>query len=101
MSQFPIPDYTEEELQALVGKSILVGVSYKTPKAGLNGEQFYGTISRIGFKEGIAVKLNSTNAERIIPLDFSDFELARPGKYTLTNTGEVIEDPYYTITVNM
>lgn len=101
MTPFPIPDYTEEELHALIGKSILVGINYQTPNAVLKGEQFYGTISRVGFKEGIAVKLNNMDVERIIPLDFSDFELARPGKYTLTNTGEVIEDPYYTITVTM
>ena len=94
--------YTEEELQALVGKHLLVGVAYcSSTGAVVSREQFHGTILRVNFKEGIIINQHGTNIERTVPLDFTEFEAARPGKYHLKSTNEVVEDPDYTIQVNI
>ena len=90
------PDYTEEELQALVGKRILVGITHCNLKgATVSLEQFHGIISRITLRDGIVIKLHGTNELRTLPPDLSPVEIAPPGQYRLTNTGEVVEDPDY------
>lgn len=98
----PEPDYTEEELQALIGKRLLVGIThYNSENTVVSLEQFHGVISRIGLNEGIVIKLNGLSEERTIPPDFSCLEMARPGQYRLTNSGEVVEDPDYIATWNV
>ena len=95
-------DYTEEELQVLVGKHLLVGVAYcSSTGAVVSREQFHGTIIRINFKEGIIINQHGSNTQRVVPLDFTEFEAARPGQYRLTSTDEVVEDPDYTIQVSI
>jgi hypothetical protein len=95
-------NYTEAELQTLIGKHLLVGVAHRNhDNAVVFREQFHGVVVRVNFKEGIIIKPNGTNKERTLPLDFSDFKKAQPGKYTLTGTNEVVNDPDYTITLEL
>ena len=91
-------NYTEDELQTMVGKHLLVAVAYcKTDKSVVSREQFHGRVLRINFKEGIILKLHGSENERAIPLDFSELKKARKGQYTLTNTQETVEDPDFTM----
>ena len=93
------PVYTNEQLQGLVGKHLLVGITHHNIEGQVASlEQFHGTISRVSLEEGVAIRLNGSNQERIIPPDFSCMEMARVGQYRLANTGEVVEDPDYIAT---
>ena len=93
------PQYTNEQLQGLVGKHLLVGIT----RYNLEGqvallEQFHGTISRVSLEDGVVIKLMNSDQERTIPPDFSCMEMARAGQYRLANTGEIVEDPDYIAT---
>ena len=94
--------YTDRELQALVGKHILVGVvCCGTGDSIISREQFHGHISRISLQAGVTVRLNNSSEERTVPLDFTSFEIARPGEYRLTGTDEIVNDPEYTMRVTV
>jgi hypothetical protein len=90
--------FTEEEASSFVGKRVLVGMTHcNLESVTVSQEQFHGTIDRINLKEGIVIKLNNSNDERTLPPDISKLLAARSGQYRLRATGEVVEDPDYTV----
>ena len=96
MSYVPDLSFTEEQVLALLGKRILVGLTLR----GLDGEvesleQFHGVVERINLREGLVLCLPS-GEERSIPPDLSRLEEASPGNYRLKGTGEVVVDPDFT-----
>lgn len=94
----PKTDFTEEEAKTFIGKHALVGITHRSLEDKVVSlEQFHGTIVRLSPREGLVIKLNNSNEERIIPPDISRLEMARPGHYTLKKTGEVVIDPDYTV----
>ena len=95
----PIMSFTvDDETTAFIGKHLLVGIT-QSSKAGVvtSREQFHGIITRINQSEGIVIKLHGSDKERSIPADISQLQLTPPGEYRLTGTGEVVEDPDYTL----
>jgi hypothetical protein len=89
---------TPEEAKTFLGKHILVGMAHCDPDGKvISREQFHGTIDRLNNEEGIVIRLKGSNVERTIPPDVYSLQMARPGDYTLDNTGEVVEDPDFTV----
>jgi len=86
--------FSEEDAQSILGKTLLVGVTYKNNSEEIiEVEQFYGTIIRASEKEGIIIRLGETGEERWVPPDLAAIETAIPGHYHLKSTGEVIINP--------
>ncbi|MGE3622955.1 MAG: hypothetical protein AB7H77_03645 [Bdellovibrionales bacterium] len=98
----PLMDVTEEQAKVLIGKRILVGVAYCNADGSvLKKEQFHGTALRANPAEGLVICLAGTNEEKAFEMMLDKLEIARPGKYTLRNTGEIVTDPDYTLEVDI
>jgi hypothetical protein len=98
MSEAYVPnlDFTEEQVQKVLGKTVLVGVTHRTLNDEVASlEQFHGKVLRVSRNEGMILQL-PTGAERTIPPDLSRLEVASPGNYRLKVTGEVVVDPDFT-----
>jgi hypothetical protein len=88
------PYFDEEKAKAIIGKHLLVGVTYRNRNEEVTGvEQFHGEIIRATREEGIILRLGSSGEERWVPPDLSRLEPATPGNYKLKGTGEVVVDP--------
>lgn len=81
-----------EKLQGLIGRRVLAGVTFVDEAGGLlRREQFAGVV--VGVAEGL-VSLRREDDELVfLPADEESFKPARPGRYTLSGTGQVIVDP--------
>lgn len=88
------PYFDEEEAQLIIGKHLLVGVTYRNHLDEITRiEQFHGKIVRASLEEGIIVRLNESDEERWVPPDLSRLEKAAPGNYRLKESGEVVTAP--------
>jgi hypothetical protein len=88
------PYFDDEEAQFIIGKHLLVGVTYRNHSDEITRiEQFHGEIVRASREEGIILRLNGSDAERWVPPDLSRLEEAAPGNYRLKDSGEVVVDP--------
>lgn len=88
------PYLDEEEVQAIIGKYLLVGVTYRNHSEEITGiEQFHGEIIRASRGDGIILRLYGSSEERWVPPDLSRLEPAAPGNYKLTGSGEIVVDP--------
>lgn len=93
-SDDPGPYFDEEEAKALIGKHLLVGVTYRDRNEEVTGvEQFHGEIVRASREEGIILRSGGSGEERMVPPDLSSLEPAPPGRYRLKGSGEVVVDP--------
>ena len=89
----PQPQFDDRAASMVIGKHVLVGVTYLSPADEVFGhEQFHGTIVRAS-NDGIVVQLAGSEEERWLPPDLSRLESAAPGEYRLRSTGEVVVDP--------
>ena len=98
----PSPRFDDAEAQKMVGKTILIGVTYYD-HTGKEKEQrqWHGTITEASRTRGIVVALkNDTNA-CVLPPDLNGIRPAKPGEYRLRATGEVIVNPDYLTTWQM
>lgn len=94
----PEIDLSKDQVRIFIGKRLLAGIThYNFEGEAVHQEQFHGIIDRINVKEGMVVKLNNSAQERTLPPDVSRLKLAPPGEYRLQSTGEVVEDPDYTV----
>lgn len=89
--------FTEEQVRALLGKRVLLGLTLR----GLDGEvesleQFHRLVDRINLREGLVLRLPS-GEERSLPPDLSRLDAASQGEYRLKATGEVVIDPDFTM----
>ena len=92
----PNLDFTAEQVYAVLGKRVLIGVTHRTLDDEVASlEEFHGVVVRVNLDEGLVLKL-STGSERTIPPDLSRLEPAFPGEYRLKSTGEVVVDPDFT-----
>jgi hypothetical protein len=82
-----------EELQSLVGKHLLVGVTIRDEDGGiLERKQFHGPVIEVA--DGVVVFRDADGVETLLPADPAAFEPARPGTYRLAS-GAIVTDPDY------
>lgn len=87
--------FTEAEAADLVGKYMLIGITYLDDKGvELHRAQMHGVVSAAS-TSGVEVALRGARdgGSFSLPPDPRFYSVAKPGKYTLRSTGEVIEDP--------
>lgn len=78
----------------LIGKTLLAGFTfYDDNNTVVELVQKYGTVQKADEK-GIIV-LSPDGEEFSLPPDLRSTEKAKPGKYKLKTTGEIISDPDY------
>lgn len=83
---------TELTLENIVGKKILVGLSfYSSEDKLLNQEQFAGTVVSTS-SDKITIELEN-GVIRTIPADLRSTKPAPRGEYRLRSTGEIVVDP--------
>jgi hypothetical protein len=91
------PPFWQEKAKRLVGSHLLVGKTYKDEQGAVaEFVQFHGTIEHAHERHGLAVRRHDTGEIEWLPPDLRAFKKARPGKYRLRSTGEVVVDPDYT-----
>ena len=88
----------EIKFDDLIGKHVLVGLMYENAD-GSEGErqQFHGTVVSASAAAGIRLVLNgeSEGQQYTLPPDLRAFSRAKPGKYRLRATGEVVSNPEF------
>lgn len=98
---FTEEDYDREvTLEELIGKVLLVGVTYYTAdNEFIEQKQFYGTVTEANDK--IVRIVQKDGSEFTLPPDLSSTKKARPGEYKLRSTKEVVVDPDFIATWNV
>lgn len=89
------PEFDQALANSYVGKYILVGVTYLDHKGKeLEQVQLHGIIESAS-PDGVRIALRGKrNGEHwVMPPDLSSVSAARPGKYSLHSTEEVVENP--------
>jgi hypothetical protein len=92
------PFWDDRRARALIGKSILAGVTYAN-KPGIQSEphmvQIHGTI--VGADEDVGITIECAGSRKgtqfILPPHLESFTDAAPGEYRLRTTGEVVNNP--------
>jgi hypothetical protein len=87
-----------EQLAGLAGLRLLVGLSYLDADGGrLSSIQFCGRVLEVA--DGVVVVANPEGTEPVVlPADAAAYTRARPGRYTLRHSGEVVVDPDFVTT---
>src|SRR5438093_13612744 len=87
------PEYDQERARSLIGKHVLIGLSYYDhDEVLLEQVQLHGHITAIDERQ-VTVELSGSGEECTLPPDLSAFSEAPPGDYRLRSTGEVVTDP--------
>ena len=92
----PRPPFDQRRAQALVGKYVIIGLTYyDADDRLLEQRQVHGTIVAVHPELGIDVDLKGRRYGETfrLPPDLRPLRRARPGEYRLPSTGEVISDP--------
>jgi hypothetical protein len=91
------PPWNQDEADALVGKYVLVGITWlaadgETVK---NQGQYHGRIVSADASNGFQIECEGAFAGKTmgLPPDLRAFGPADPGEYRLRSTGEVVQDP--------
>ena len=83
-------------LEALLGKRLLVGISYVKANGEVDEEvQFVGTVTSV---DPLVAIDRGDGRTFTLPPDPDAFERAAPGEYRLRSTGEVVIDPDFVST---
>lgn len=93
------PRWDKHLAAKLDGAVVLVGMTYIEP-SGPRVEQFFGTVIETHETRGVVLRLEGSRSGETyrLPPDLGAFFPAKPGSYTLRQTGEVVNDPDYTAT---
>ena len=96
MSEEDRPVWDDDQAQAILGKRVLVGLTYSDAD-GPRQEQMFGVVTHADRKNGIVLTLQGDRDGEIyrLPPDPSAFHPAAPNEYRLRSTGEVVTDPDY------
>jgi hypothetical protein len=95
--------FTQEQIDALTGSKLLVGLTYLRPDGEVEGRvEFAGTVYEVG-PDVVSVRRHDTGEVFTLPPAPEAFQPAEPGDYRLRSTGEVIVNPDFicTMTVQM
>ena len=96
MSEEGKPDYDETRARSLVGRSVLIGLTYIDDNGEVTGQrQLHGRIIGAHEINGFEIELAGERAgEKFsLPPDTRAFIDADPGEYRLRSTGEVVVNP--------
>jgi hypothetical protein len=91
------PAWDQEEADGLVGQLLLAGITYLAAdgKTVQGKVQCYGRIVSAD-PEGISVVCEGkqwSGETMTLPADLEAFQAAAPGQYTLSSTGETVDNP--------
>jgi len=92
----PRPPFDERRAAALVGKYVLIGLTYHDADGRfLEQRQIHGMIVGADAQHGIEVELKGASSGETyrLPPDLRPLQPAAPGEYRLRATGEVVIDP--------
>ncbi len=87
--------------QQLLGKYIVVGITYLKPNGDLDYlQQLHGIVKTVSEQEGISIELKGVydGEEWSMPPVTSNIHEATSGIYRLRSTGEEVDDPDFTST---
>lgn len=90
------PQWDRDDADFLIGKYVLIGITQVAADGTVTSQQqFHGRVTKAEQIVGIAIACEGARAGEavVLPPDPKSFQLARPGRYTLRSTGEVIENP--------
>ncbi len=91
---------SELTFQDLIGKTILVGLTYFTKhNEFIERKQYWGTVIEANEKHILIKKQDGEIAS--LPPDLRSTRLAPKGKYRLHSTGEIVVDPDFTSVWNV
>ena len=93
--------YDSDLAQKLVGKKILVGITYLDPDGNLDSQQqLHGMVDSVSETDGIHIVLEGVHEgkEWNMPPNTSSIVEANPGIYKLNVTNEEVADPDYICT---
>jgi hypothetical protein len=97
----PRPPFDERRARALVGKSVLIGLTFHDAgRRVVEQRQLHGTIVAVDAVRGIDVQLLGAGQGETytLPPDLRPFTPAASGEYRLRSTGEVVVDPDFVCT---
>ena len=91
--------WDEEFAQGLIGKTLLVGLTWVDP-AGDRLEQMHGEVVSVDARRGIELRLAGGRAGDAfrLPPDLRGIVAATSASYRLRGTGEVVDNPDFTAT---
>jgi hypothetical protein len=91
--------WDDEFAKAMVGKTLLVGLTYADPK-GDRLVQVHGKVLTVDARRGIELRLAGEREGDVFWLspDLRGVAQAPPGSYRLRTTGETVENPDFTAT---
>ena len=98
------PPFDLARARAILGKTVLMALRYLDEEGSLiERRQLVGVIVKADERDGVEVRLSGSRAGEVfkLPPDTRPFEDARPGKYTLKTTGEVVENPDLILTASI
>lgn len=85
----------------LIGKTILITMSFKSPDGELLEErQSFGRVFDAG-PQGVLLFLEPSGQEFALPPHTRNITAASPGEYTLKPDGQTVRDPDYLATWNV
>ena len=93
------PNFDPDVANALVGKLVLIGITYEDRRGNLKRrDQFFGTVSEVDPHRGISVSLAGSRSGEtaLLPPDTAIFERGEKGRYRLSSTGEFVTNPDFT-----
>jgi hypothetical protein len=90
--------FSDEQVAALLGSHVLVGLTYLRPDGGIDRRlQFHGTVESAG--EDVVEVRRADNGEIFtLPAAPEAYAPAPPSEYRLNTTGEVVVNPDFTCT---
>ena len=94
------PPWDNAFAATLVGATIVIGLTIVRKSGELDRQvQMHGVVSDARLETGVTIILAGQYDGEIytLPPDLSAIQPAAPGSYRLRSTGEVIEDPDYTV----
>jgi hypothetical protein len=97
----PVEDWDQDFADTLEGAIVLVGLSYCDPSGSLlRREQFFGQVQKAERTTGILLSLGGLRSGEMynLPPMTSALQAAAAGLYTLSDTGEAVEDPDFVTT---
>src|SRR5690348_7856636 len=92
------PPFWQEKANRMVGKTVLVGMTFLRNDEEVDRTQFHGPIEKVDEKAGIAIRRRDNDEIEWLPPDLRAYFPADEGVYTLKTTGEEVHDPDFLTT---